>query len=252
MTTTPVFFGSGTLIMTRTDLASPLVATPTTVGVLQEVQLDFDFTNKDLIGQYQFPVDVARAQGKITGKAKFALIYGRTINDIFFGQTLDTTGGILAALLEAHSVPSSSTYTVTVTNAATFAADQGVFYANTGLPLVQVAAGSEALGCYSVSAVGVYTFHSSDASAALLFNYTYTSTTNLQISGVNQLMGTSPVFEVLLTEQYKGNVLNFKLYQAITTKLSFPFKNVDYSIQDLEFSAYANQAGKVFECTTSQ
>lgn len=250
MVATPVFFGSGTLIMTRTDIAN---STPSTVGVLQDVQVDFDFTNKELIGQYQFPVDVARGQGKIVGKAKFARIYGRTINDMFFGQTLDTTGGILASLLEAHSVPAISTYTVTVTNAATFLADQGVFYSATGVPLVQVAAGSEAIGCYSVAvATGIYTFAAADASAALLFNYTYSSITNQQISGINQLMGTSPVFEVLLAESYKGNVLNLKLYQAITTKLSFPFKNTDYSIQDLEFSAYADAGGKVFELTTSQ
>lgn len=247
MVATPVFFGSGTLIMTRTDIAN---STPSTVGVLQDVQIDFDFTNKELIGQNQFPVDVARAQGKITGKAKFALIYGRTINDMFFGQTLDDTGGILAALLEAHSVPAASTYTVTVTNSATFLADQGVFYAATGKPLVQVAS-APSVGQYSVSA-GVYTFASADASAALLFNYTYSSTTNIQISGTNQLMGTSPVFSVLLSEQYKGNVLNLKLYQAITTKLSFPFKNTDYSVQDLEFAAYANAGGQVFELTTSQ
>lgn len=250
MTTTPVFFGSGNLIMRRTDVANP---TPVTVGVLQEVQVDFDFTNKELIGQNQFPVDVARAQGKITGKAKFALLYGRTINDIFFGDTLNQTSGILAAMLEAHSVPSSSTYTVTVTHADHFLEDQGVFYSNTGLPLYRVASGSEATGTYSVNeTTGVYTFASGDASAPMLFNYTYTSTTNIQISGTNKLMGTSPVFEVLLAESFKGNVLNLKLYQAITTKLSFPFKNTDYSIQDLEFSAYANQAGKVYEITTSQ
>jgi hypothetical protein len=247
MTTTPVFFGSGTLIMTRTDVAN---STPSTVGVLQDVQIDFDFTNKELIGQNQFPVDVARAQGKITGKAKFALIYGRTINDMFFGQTLNPASGILAALLEPHSVPAVSTYTVTVTNSATFSADQGLFYADTGLPLVKVAS-APAAGQYSVSA-GVYTFASADAGKAILFNYTYTSTTSIQISGTNQLMGTSPVFEVLLAESYKGNVLNLKLYQAITTKLSFPFKNTDYSVQDLEFAAYANSAGKVFELTTSQ
>lgn len=247
MVATPVFFGSGTLIMTRTDVAN---STPVTVGVLQDVQIDFDFTNKELIGQNQFPVDVARAAGKITGKAKFALIYGRTINDIFFGDTLSSAGGILTALLEAGSVPASSTYTVTVTNSATFLADQGVFYAATGLPLVKVAS-APATGQYSVSA-GVYTFASGDASKAMLFNYTYSSTTNIQISGSNKLMGSSPVFEVLLAESYKGNVLNIKLYQAITTKLSFPFKNSDYSVQDLEFAAYANSAGKVYELTTSQ
>lgn len=250
MTTTPVFFGSGTLIMKRTDIANP---TPVTVGIMQEVQLDFDFTNKELIGQNQFPVDVARGQGKITGKAKFALIYGRTINDMFFGDTLTEDSGTLAALLEAHSVPSSSTYTVTVTHAADFVADQGVFYTATGLPLYRVGAGSEVAGAYSVDeATGIYTFAAADASAAMLFNYTYDTNTMIKITGNNKLMGSSPVFEVLLAESYKGNVLNVKLFQAISTKMSFPFKNGDHSIQDFEFAAYANQAGNVYEITTSQ
>ncbi|MEN6634788.1 MAG: hypothetical protein ABFC56_02960 [Clostridiaceae bacterium] len=250
MTTTPVFFGSGSLIMRRTDVTYP---TPVTVGVMQEVQVDFDFQNKELIGQNQFPVDVARAAGKITGKAKFALIYGRTINDMFFGDTLTTGAGTLASLLEAHSVPSSSTYTVTVTHAADYEADQGVFYAATGLPLYRVAPASEVAGAYSVDEdTGIYTFASADASAALLFNYTYSSTSMIKIAGDNKLMGSSPVFEVLLAESYKSNVLNIKLFQAISTKLSFPFKNTDHSIQDFEFSAYANSAGHVYEITASQ
>lgn len=241
-------FGVGSLVTTRTDISN---ATPTKFGVIQDVEIDFDFTNKDLIGQYQFPVDVARAAGKITGKAKTAEFNARAINDTFFGQNLSIASGVLFANNEAHSVPApSGPYTVTVTNSANFIADQGVFYASSGLPLVHVAS-SPAQGQYSVSA-GVYTFASADASTAILFNYTYSTTADNEISIANQLMGTSPVFSVLLANTYKGNVFNLVLNAAISTKMSFPFKNVDYTISDFEFSAYADASGNIGTITTSQ
>lgn len=241
-------FGVGTLVTTRTDISN---ATPTKFGVIQDVEVDFAFTNKDLIGQSQFPVDVARAAGKITGKAKTAQFNARALNDTFFGQSLNIASGVLLANNEAHSVPApSGPYTVTVTHSSAFVADQGVSYASTGLPLVLVASGP-AQGQYSVSS-GVYTFASADASTAMLFNYTYTVTTDNEISIANQLMGTSPVFSVLLANTYKGNVFNLQLNAAISTKMSFPFKNVDYTIGDFEFSAYADAAGNIGTITTTQ
>lgn len=61
-------FGSGTLTVAGQA-----------VGVLQEVTLDISFTVKSLMGQNQFPVDVARGPGKITGKAKYANIHGSLV-----------------------------------------------------------------------------------------------------------------------------------------------------------------------------
>lgn len=242
-------FGVGTLVTTRTDISN---ATPTKFGVIQDVEIDFAFTNKDLIGQNQFPVDVARAAGKITGKAKTAQFNARALNDTFFGQTLNIASGVLFANNEAHSVPGTSAYTVTVTNAATFVADQGVSYSSSGLPLVVVASGPT-LGQYSVNpATGVYTFAAADEGVAMLFNYTYGVTTDNEISIANQLMGTSPVFSVLLANTYKGNVMNLKLNAAISTKMSFPFKNTDYTIGDFEFSAYADASGNIGTITTTQ
>jgi len=241
-------FGVGNLILTRTDIA---YATPVKFGVIQDCEIDFDFTNKMLIGQLQFPVDVARGEGKITGKAKIANFVARGVNDAFFGGTLGAgTGGILLTSNEAHTVAST---TQQVTNHVGFIADQGVYYASSGNQLVQVGPGLEATGFYSVNnTTGTYTFAVADE-VALVFNYTYQSTSLAsEISISNQLMGTSPVFSVLLAGLYKGNVFNLSLPAAISTKLTFPFKNTDYSISDFEFSAYANAAGLVAQITTTQ
>ena len=249
MASTQVFFGIGNLITTRTDVAN---STPVSFGVVQDCEIDFDFTNKDLIGQYQFPVDVARAAGKITGKAKVANVLARGINDSFFGGTLGAgTGGTAFSALENHAIPAVSTYTVTVTNAATFVADQGVFYAATGVPLIQVASVAAA-GQYSVAA-GVYTFYSADEGKSVNINYTYTISTGASLITINnQLQGTSPVFSVMLSTPYKGNTLTLTLPAAISTKLTFPFKNTDYAISDFEFQAYANAAGNVANITLTQ
>lgn len=244
-----VFFGVGNLTLTRTDVQ---YSTPTKFGVIQDCEIDFDFTNKQLIGQNQFPVDVARAEGKITGKAKIANILARGINDAFFGQTLGAgTGGVIYVPNEAHTM-SGTTYQVT--NHTGFIADQGVFYATTGLPLIQVAPGAEATGKYSINATtGTYTVAAGDNAASLVFNYTYQSLSgSSQISIANQLMGSSPVFSMVLATPYKGNNMNIVLNAAVSTKLTFPLKNTDYAINDFEFSAYADAAGNIGTITLSQ
>jgi len=242
-------FGSGTLIGLRTDIAN---ATPSQFGVLQDVQIDLDSSLKPLMGQNQFPVAVARADMKITGKIKSAKIVASVFNDLFFGQT-STTGGILQAVNEAGSVPAVSTYTITAVNAATFASDLGVYYANTGFPFKKVASGPT-VGQYSVnSTTGIYTFAAADASAAVLLSYTYTATTGAtKITIANQLQGAAPTFQMNLTETYNSKVMNFQLNQCIANKLSFPLKNSDWMVNNIEFQAFADAAGNVGSMTTSE
>ena len=121
-------FGSGVLLGTRTDVAN---ATPVNFGLVQEVQLDLQFTAKELYGQYQFPVAIARGQDKATGKAKMAQISGLAFNNLFFGGAL-TSGQLATSFGEAGTVPGSSAYTVTVANSAAWQDDYGVVYSGKG------------------------------------------------------------------------------------------------------------------------
>ena len=66
-------FGSGVLLGTRTDIAN---ATPVNFGLVQEVTIDETATIKELTGQFQRPVAIARGTIKTTGKAKVARISG--------------------------------------------------------------------------------------------------------------------------------------------------------------------------------
>jgi hypothetical protein len=141
-------FGSGALWGERTDVTGSGVG-PRQFGVLQDIQIDFDWTDKELYGQLQFPVAIARGQGKISGKAKFAQILGLLYSDIFFGLT-PATGQFAVSQMEAAAIPAVTPYTVTVANAASYNDDLGVVYAGNGKRFNRVTTPSAA-GQYSVN-----------------------------------------------------------------------------------------------------
>ena len=99
-------FGSGTLWGVPVAGNTAANPTPAKFGTLQDVSLDISGDVKQLYGQKQFPEAVARGKCKITGKAKFAYINGKQMNDIFFGQTMGT-GMKQVALDEAWTIPAT-------------------------------------------------------------------------------------------------------------------------------------------------
>ena len=68
----------------------------------------------------------------------------------------------------------------------------------------------------------------------------------MQLSLANQLMGTGPVFELQAKQDYfvQGveKKLILKLNSCRASKWNLPFKNTDYTIQDFEFTAFADAA----------
>src|SRR5690242_17098869 len=159
-------FGAGALWGNRTDVTGSGIG-PEQFGILQDVQIDWDWTTKELWGQFQFPVDIARGQGKITGKARFARIFGAIYGDLFFGQT-PSAGQLTVSENEAAVVPAGSPYEVTVANAADYVDDLGVYYASgatAGNRFTRVTTPAAAEQ-YSVNpATGIYTFAAADAGA---------------------------------------------------------------------------------------
>jgi hypothetical protein len=237
-------FGSGALWGERTDLAGSGIG-PRQFGVLQDIQIDFDWTEKELYGQLQFPVAIARGQGKISGKAKFAQILGLLYSDIFFGVTA-ATGQFAVSELEAAIVPAVTPYSVPVANASTYNDDLGVAYAANGERFNRVTTPSAA-GQYSVNfASGVYTFAAADANAALLISYTYNITTiGNKLTLANQLMGTTPIFKATFYTTYSGEGMALRLNACTATKLSMPTKIDDWTISELDFTAFADASGTI-------
>ena len=234
-------FGAGSLYGVPTTTGS----TPAKFGGLQEVSFDFTFSVKELYGQYQFPLCVARGTAKVSAKAKQANIQALMFNQIFFGQTLTPAASKILAVDEPGTVPASVAYTVSVSNSTRWVTDLGVTYAATGLPLTAVTTPSAA-GQYSVAA-GVYTFNVADASAAVLISYTYTATTGNTITIQNQLIGVTPYFSSAFQtkDPRTGKNLSFVFNSCTSSKITLATKLEDFIIPEFDFSIFADASGTI-------
>ena len=219
-------------------------------GALQDVSVDFSSDIKQLFGQYQFPLDVARGKTKIEGSAKTGEVDVEAFNSFYFGQTI-TDGQTLSAKNEAQTVPGTP-FRVQADQAGTFEQDLGVFYASSGVALTRITSGSPTVGQYSVNeSTGVYTFAAADQGAAVLLNYLYGTAAGEKLELGNPLMGSTPKFRLVLTQEYGGKTFTLVLYSCTAGKLSLPLKQDDYLIGDLSFQAQANDANRVGYMTSN-
>lgn len=218
------------------------------IGVIKDVSLDISFTTKELRGAYQFPVDVARAGGKIAGKAKFGQINGGIISAIL--NATSSVGSKIGVSGETSAVPGTP-WTITVTNSATWLDDLGVFDNTTGLYLKRVASGP-VTGQYSVTA-GAYLFAAADTTHSMSISYSYTAAAAGQTNALtNLLMGSSTVYQATLFNTFRSKNVGVKLYAITIPKLAFAFKSEDYTEQDLDFEAFADTSGKVLDFYTTE
>ena len=228
-------FGSGVLIAkTSAGVAVPF-------GALQDVALEISGKNEELYGQYQAPLQVARAQTKYSAKAKIGYISGPVYSQLFFGVT-PATGTNHLAYNEAGTIPASTPYTITVANAAKFVSDWGVTYTATGAAL-ELVTGTPTTGQYSVSA-GVYTFAAADTGLAVQISYLYSDATNGSTLVIpNQLQGVQPVFSVILQRSNNGTGERYILSNCIASKLSLPTAMAKFAISEMDFDAFAPNGG---------
>ena len=236
-------FGAGVLVGTNTAANS----TPQKFGTLQEVSVDMSFDVKRLMGSYQFPVDVGRAGGKVSGKAKLARVNGRLYNDLFLSTTAGVTAGMtLTQDAESGTIPGTPfQITIAPPNSGVFLRDLGVFFAATGLALKRVAA-TPAVSEYSVNeSTGVYTFNTGDTTKVVYITYDYTIATGYKFTLDNQPMGSVPYFALSLFNSRNSNGLHIRLNACVGSKLSFPFTNEDFMKHDFEFEALADSANVV-------
>ncbi len=241
-------FGTGQLYATPVGGGNPL-----RLGALQDVSVEFSGDVKQLFGQYQFPLDVARGKTKIEGKIGTANIDIAAFNSLFFGGTVTANSEKKQATNESGTIPATP-FEITVANGATFYIDLGVYNVTNSLQMKQVAS-SPAAGEYSVnSTTGVYTFNTADTGDSVLINYLYTAATSgagtLEIT--NQLMGSTPKLQLVGSQVYNGKQFTLMLYSITADKLSLPFKQDDYTISEVSYQAQANDANAIgFISTTS-
>lgn len=246
-------FGSGVLTGVRTDTAG--THTPVRFGALQEVSVEFSGDIKTLFATQQYPVDSARGKTKIMGKAKVAEIKGLMYNELFFGMTL-ATGQTKYAWNESTTLGTGAASYTVANSGSTPLVDQGIFYVSNGNQLTAVSSAPGSAQYTFTPSTGVYAFSTFDASTGIFVNYTYhVSGSGETISGTNPLMGVTPSFQATLFQQSPGanSALQIVLilYACVSNRLSFPTRIDDYVIQDLDFEAFANAAGNVFNWSTS-
>jgi len=233
------FFGTGSVYGRQTGVNNP---TPIRFGAIQDVSVDISFENKELFGQYQFPLYVARGPGKISGKAKFGQLFGAAFNNLFFGESSLGTQPVLTAIDEVQTVASNN---VTVTNNGngTYVEDLGVLNMATGINMSRVAAAPSGTGNYSVNeTTGVYTFNSAMNGVQVAVSYDYNGAANsgTLITGVNQLTGSQPQFLMVLAGSLGGKSMRLKLNACMSTKLTLATKLSDFMLPEFDFQAFTD------------
>lgn len=239
-------FGSGNAFATPFGASAAANPSPMELGILQETNIDFAGSQKELMGKYNFPVAIARTVIKLDIKFKFANQYAKFWNDSFFGGTV--AAGSEIGVADFSATPASNAVTITPPNSGVFARNLGVRDGLTGQQMTLVS-GTPAVGQYQISGA-IYTFHTGLATAVLI-SYTYTlSTQGFSSTVTNQPMGTQPTLDVTVMNSQYANLdgsINclFRFPACIASKNSLPMKNEDWTISEFDCAAFATAANQV-------
>ena len=183
-----------------------------------DVTISLDFPSEDVYGGNDlfpfFTVDKERT-GKVTmSNAEF----DAGLLDAAMGSTVARAATAEVLVVgEAKTVPAASTYTVELTNKTTAVANTvKVCYADSGVELALVEAGSEAAGKYSYDN-GTLTFAVADAGKDVLIDYKYTVADGDVVSVLSNTL--IPVVEILMVNTMKdkdGNTIKetITIYKA--------------------------------------
>jgi hypothetical protein len=242
-------FGSGVVVITPNAGNLALNPTPTQLKVMQDASVDFKAELKKLYGQMQGALATARGKIDISGKLKVASFNANDINQVYWGQTV-TAGGSRPVANESHAI--ASTVTPSVGTGLLVVEDLGVVNGVTGVSMTKVAT-SPIAGQYEFTpattggspTAAVYGFAAADVTSAfaVLISYTSTSTSGSTLLLTNQFMGTAPVGQLVLFNQFEGKVMLIQLNAVTLGDMSIPTKQDDFWTSDLSFSANVDFAG---------
>lgn len=235
-----------------TKLPVPASGTgPTQFGITQKASVNWSFTDKPLYGQLQFPVAVARGQGKVDVKINNAQFNMLLFADIFFGLTAEV-GQFSVAQAEVVTVAGGHT----VINAATFIDDLGVRYNDSGNHFQRFDTAAAA-GQYAVDlTTGAYSFNGADTGKEVVISYAYdTAGSGLKLSITNQGQGFTPAWKCTFFQQTSpgqagantsDQPLALRLNACVSSKLTLPNSAIDaWTIPELDAMAFSNAAGEI-------
>ena len=254
MATPQAAFGPGILIVSRTDIAIPA---PVNVGFANEFSIEAAGTTKQLYGQFQWPLAVARGTITGTGKFKSAVLSGLAWSALFYGVSASTTGMINWNVGSTFTLTTASTAAVQVGSSLTFDADLGITYAANGLPFQRVSTGSESSGKYSLTtgSPGLYNFAAIDTTGGpaggqgIKVTYTNTSLTGQALQVTNQLIGTTPTFQLDYYTNFNqptSKPFVVRIFSCVAAKHMMAFKLEDFMLPEFDFDLFATAAGNVY------
>ena len=240
-------FGAGRAFLLA-NVANP---TPVRAMVPQSQSIDFKRKTESLFGEKQLAVAVGAGEMEITGKVEFGKVNPRLFADILFGDG-SSTGQYLEADGEAGTVPGSSTYTVTVTNSATFLFDLGVVNVATGAIMSCVPSGPVAGKSYSVSA-GVYTFASGDANANVKISYAYSAASSGEtITLTNQSQGLTGNFKAVHVLPWGTEQDMFVFNNCMASGGGISMKKSGFAMNTIDYTAGADASDNVGTATFAE
>lgn len=227
-------FGSGFLIA---EIDGDII----NFGTLQSATVSFESELAELTGNFQTPVAIARTNMTITGSASYAEINSEVYNRLFFGD--ESTSGSKVFIDEQHTVAE----TVQVDD-ANFIKDFGVMNAVTGVQYKKVSSAlTPSSGQYKVDADGTYTFAAEDVGQSVVIKYTASTSAGRTTLLTNKLMGSQPIFSIILASEFEGKTFNMELYKCTSSSWSIDKSNTDFNIPSFEFQAFSNDAGLIGE-----
>ena len=235
--------GSGVLIATPN--VGNLAPNPSSYNfpVLQEVQVDFKGSLKDLYGQFQFSLDILRGKIAVTGKGKMIVPPPDLLSQVYFG--LPTAMGLNRPVFnEKHAIAASVAPAQT-----TATATLGVINGLTQDQMLQVAS-EPAAGEFSFTPAvdgseptpAAFTFSEADVTSGfpVLLSYSWPDTNGQTLEISNQLIGTAPQMAMALFNTYKGKLYALTLNAVVLGTFSIPTKQEDHWITDFDFAAQAD------------
>jgi len=252
---TPFFqYGIGEVFLVPSGGNLALNPTPQQGFTIQDVTFEISRKNVKLMGQNQWPDDVAPGDMEGKGELSVGALDIEMFNQVMFSEQASPTTGIsIIQPNENQQVPPNpGPYTVTVANAgvggANFVEDLGVVYATTSgtgqrrqkLERKTGVFFGLTAGQYTVSA-GTYTFAAADATASLAISYAYSSPSPGETLLVtSHLQGYGPVVEMWLRQPYQGT-RGMHIFAARLTGINAPLKRDNYQISKIGFEFFPTQ-----------
>lgn len=223
-----LYFGLGQVSLIPFGVTNP---TAVPVALLTDISVTFKATTKTFAGSMQMDVDAVVSHYAIDFKAKTAQINGALLSSVLAGSTV-ATGSVRGIAGETATIPTTP-FTVTVAQGATFKEDLGVLDLTTNKYMSR-AATSTGAGVFSVNTTtGVYTFNTADSGHSVAISYSYTSTSGLTTTYLNQLAGTTNFFALAMYESVNGRNQGRRFSRVIIADLGIAWKATEYTMLDV-------------------